>query len=180
MPRPSTTEVVLVGGVPERLLQELDLLPNVRAAGLTGGRADDPETRARSFTASAHGSYAVHDVDPLGGVGRAWTAYFDENTPIGTLEVEIEALIARLRAGSSMLPDYFVVVEPEALSVTERHWWLGAVADAAPSRVVPAPPSAAAIAQVLATLPAGRWWPDDLAAWLRALATVIPDRVGRV
>jgi hypothetical protein len=182
--RPSSTEVVLVGGVPDEVFGQLDSLPNVRAMSLATIRGDGdepgPDARARSFAASVHAPYAVHDVDPLGDVGRSWVAYFDESAPVGTLEVAVEELIARLRRGVATLPDYFIVIEPESLPVTERHWWLGAVAAAAPSRIVPAPATASGIAHVLAALPSGRWWPDDHATWLRGLASVIPDRVGRV
>lgn len=185
MARPVSTEVVLVGRVAADAFERLDSLPNVRAARIAdeAGATDDrapAAARARSFTAAAHSAYAVHDVDPLHEVGRAWVAYFDERAPLGTLEVAVEDLIARLRRDAATLPDYFVVVEPESLPVTERHWWLGAVSAAAPSRVVPAPASASAIASVLASLPAGRWWPDDNSTWLRGLASVVPDRVGRV
>lgn len=184
MARPSSTEVVLVGRVRAEVFAELDSLLGVRAASVTAWQesADvaDLAVRARSFAASVHGPYAVHDLDPLAEVGRAWVAYFEESAPVGTLEVAVEELLARLRRGTATLPDYFIVVEPESLPVTERHWWLGAVAAAAPSRVVPAPATASGIAHVLAALPSGGWWPDDQSGWLRGLASVIPDRVGRV
>jgi len=185
MARPSSTEVVLVGRVPAEVFPELDSLPNVRAVRLSPAQQDDAdrtdqESRAHSFAASVHGPYAVHDTDPLHDVGQAWISYFDESAPVGTLEVAVEALLGRLRRGAAALPDYFVVVEPESLPVTERHWWLGAVSAAAPSRVVPAPATSSGIAHVLGALPSGGWWPEDQATWLRGLASVIPDRVGRV
>ena len=184
MARPTSTEIVLVGRVSSRVFDELDSLPNLRAERFGAEAAaqdeDVAEKRARSFAASVHSPYAVHDVDPLASVGRAWVTYFDESAPAGTLEVAVEELIARLRRGSATLPDYFVVLDPESLPVTERHWWLGAVAGAAPSRVVPAPSDAWRLAQTIAGLPAGRWWPDDEASWLHGLASTVPDRIGRL
>ena len=59
---------------------------------------------------------------------------------------------------------------------TWRHWWLGALAHRAPSRVLPVEASGAALRARLRALPASRPWPDP--GWLRHLAFDIPDRVG--
>jgi hypothetical protein len=120
----------------------------------------------------------VHDADPLGAVGDAWVGLFDGAAPVGGLEVAIETALAALRSDRLVLPDYYVVLDPDAMPVTRRHWWLGVLAGTAPSRVVPAPASVSAVTDVLGTLSSGRWWPADTAAWLRALPRVVPDRAG--
>ncbi|WP_116020813.1 hypothetical protein [Thermomonospora umbrina] len=73
---------------------------------------------------------------------------------------------------------YYVVLSPEEMPPTRRHWWLGVLSGAAPSRVVPARPSTAVVADALGRLSVGRWWPADLEGWLRGLPRVVPDRAG--
>jgi hypothetical protein len=159
------------------------------AAGVVGGltglhnvlpvvRGERPASEVEAAVAGATSTYVVHDHDPLAEVGDAWVAYFDGGGPTGRLEVAISAAVA----ARPVLPDYYVVLRPEGLPMTRRHWWLGAVAGLAPSRVVPlpAPATAATLAGALARLPAGRWWPDDLADWLRALPRTVPDQAGEL
>ena len=74
------------------------------------------------------------------------------------------------------MPDYYVVAGPETIEGTWRHWWLGALAHRAPSRVLPVEASGAALRARLRALPSSRPWPDP--AWLRQLQFDIPDRVG--
>jgi hypothetical protein len=45
-------------------------------------------------------------------------------------------------------------------------------------RVVPSPGSADAVRTSLASLVAGRWWPEPPDKWLRELPRVVPDQVG--
>ena len=170
MSRPSSTEAVLVGAVPDELFDALDLLPNVSAEA-------GPQ-HPQAFVRRAHTPYVLHDADPLRAVGDAWVAYFDGTTPVGTLEVAVEAAIAELRGDTAELPDYFLVIDGESLPVTRRHWWFGAVAETVPSRVVPAAGTVDAVRRALGALPPGRWWPDDTAVWLRSLAREIPDQAG--
>ena len=84
----------------------------------------------------------------------------------------------KLRAERLVLPDYYIVLDPDAMPVTQKHWWLGVLAGAAPARVVPAGASASAVTEVLGRLAPGRWWPADLESWLRELPRVVPDRAG--
>jgi len=86
----------------------------------------------------------------------AWVRLFDESGPVGELEVASSETLARWRSGALELPDYFLVLDPELLSATRRHWYLGVLHAASRHRVVPAP--AGSIATVLGSLASGRWW----------------------
>ncbi|GLZ12745.1 hypothetical protein Acsp04_29800 [Actinomadura sp. NBRC 104425] len=174
MRRSSSTVVVVAGEEAGRVVAGLGGLSNVRAV-TRGDR--DPEEFA-DLVRRGETTYVVHDADPLAEVGDAWVEFFDGVSATGRLEVAIEEALGALRAGRAELPDYYVVLDPEDMPATRRHWWLGVLAGAAPSRVVPAPASAARVADALGHLAAGRWWPEDVAAWLRGLPRVVPDRAG--
>ncbi|NIH80340.1 hypothetical protein [Amycolatopsis viridis] len=169
MARPNSTVVVLTGSAAGEVLAGLDGLANVRVAR---------SGSAAALVGQTHAAYVVHDQDPLGGVAAAWAGFFDQQAPPGTLEVAIEHAVADLRRGAALLPDYYVVLDPESLPATGKHWWLGVLAGAAPSRVVPAAPTVSAVRRALSRLPSGRWWPDDLETWLRDLVRAVPDQVG--
>jgi hypothetical protein len=174
MRRLSSTVVVVAGQDAEEVVAGLGGLHNVRAV-VAGERAPaDLSAEAAHSTAT----YVVHDADPLAGVRDAWVDFFDQVAPPGGLEMAIESALAELRAERTVLPDYYVVLDPEEMPETLRHWWLGVLAGAAPARVVPAPGSVTAVRDVLSHLAAGRWWPDDLEGWLRALPKVVPDQAG--
>lgn len=166
--------VVVAGDGAGDVVSGLDGLHNVRAIRQGERRpAEVMEIAGRSAA-----TYVVHDADPLADVAAAWTTYFDGTGVVGALEVAIEAALAELRADRLVLPDYYLVLDPDGMTETWRHWWLGVLAGAAPVRVVPVRPSAAAISEELGRLVAGRWWPADLEAWLRGLPRVVPDRAG--
>ncbi len=165
--------VVAGAGAPE-VVARLDGLHNVRA--MTRGDTEPAEFTDQVARAAA--TYVVHDADPLGRVGDAWVDFFDGAGAAGSLEVATEQALAALRLDRELLPDYYVVLDPETMAETRRHWWLGVLAGAAPSRVVPAAASAQAVAGVLGHLSAGRWWPADLAGWLHELPRTVPDRAG--
>ncbi|UQS24887.1 hypothetical protein L1857_19750 [Amycolatopsis thermalba] len=129
MARPNSTVVVLAGSGSEKVLAGLDGLANVRVAS---------SGEAAALVGQTHAAYVVHDRDPLAGVADAWARFFDRQAPPGTLEVAIETAVADLRRGATLLPDYYLVLDPESLPATGKHWWLGVLAGAAPSRVVPA------------------------------------------
>ena len=101
---------------------------------------------------------------------------YDEQGPAGELEVAVADALARFRSGALELPDYYLVVGPEALGVTARHWYLGVLHAAAPARVVPVPGATGAV-EAVSGLAAGRWWPsaEEL---LEGIDRVVPDRVG--
>jgi len=167
MARPNSTVVVLAGTGSEAVLAYLDGLANVHVA-----QSGEPAALA------SPAAYVLHGADPLAAVGAAWAAFFDRTTEPGTLEVAIETALTGLRSGTALLPDYYLVLDPEALPPTGKHWWLGVLAAAAPSRVVPVAAKASAVRDALPRLPSGRWWPDDTDAWLRDLVRVVPDQVG--
>ncbi|KAB8185861.1 hypothetical protein [Microbispora catharanthi] len=174
MRRLSSTVVVVAGERAAEVISGLVGLHNVRA--ITRGERTPAEMTDVVTRASA--TYVLHDADPLAEVGEAWTGFFDGTTPVGGLEVAVEAAVGALRAERLVLPDYYIVLDPDGLTPTRRHWWLGVLAGAAPTRVVPSPASAGAVKETLRGLSAGRWWPADVEGWLRGLPRQVPDRVG--
>ena len=100
--------------------------------------ADDPRSTARWRDVGGgdapHTPYLVHDADPLAAVADAWVRYYDEQGPIGELEVAVAETLARWRVGSIELPDYYLVLDAESWGATRRHWYLGVLHGAAPAR----------------------------------------------
>jgi hypothetical protein len=175
--RTSTTVVAVVGGTARACVERLDRGANV--ATLVPDPDDPALDRAVAAWNAAtrmHTPYFAHDADPLGAVADAWVRRYDEQGPMGELEVAVSDTLARWRAGSLDLPDYYLVLDTEAWGPTRRHWYLGVLHRAAPARVVPVP-NADAASSVLSRLSAGRWWPnlDDL---LDRVDQVVPDKVG--
>jgi hypothetical protein len=172
MERANSTTLVVVGGSAS-LLEDLDRLPNVRAASLAGR----PEAAVKSFVEGARTAYVAHDRDPLEHVAAAWVEFFDDQGTLGTLDVEVETTSGALRRGEASLPDYYLVLDPEDLPVTWKHWWLGVLPGVAPMRVLPTESDYYAIRRLLRRLPSGRTWPESV-DWLRGLTKHAPDRVG--
>ena len=167
--------IVLTGRVVPGVLAELDKLSNVRASTIDRASADVPDP-ARSFISRAHATYVVHDDDPLADLGRAWSGFFDESAPVGTLEVAVETTLRAFESGEAVLPDYFIVLDPDSLTDTQKNWWFGALAGVSPSRVVPSGPTAGAVQTAIAGLTAGRWWPEPLGDWIRSISRIVPDQ----
>jgi hypothetical protein len=139
---------------------------------------DPPLDRAVATWAEAtraHTPYLVHEADPLAAVDEAWVRHFDEQGPIGELEVAVAETLARWRVGSIELPDYYLVLDAETWGATRRHWYLGVLHRAGPARVVPVPDPDAA-ARTLGRLGAGAWWPD-LDDLLGGIERVVPDQL---
>ena len=84
--------------------------------------------------------------------------------------------LKHLRTGRAQLPDYYLVLDPESVAGTWRHWWFGALSSKAPTRVLPVGASAAEVRRQLRRLPAGRPWPAGFAEWLGRLQFEVPDR----
>lgn len=177
MQRISTTVIAIVGSEAQRCVKRLATASNVVAAV--------PESEApplqRAVTAweearKVHVPYLVHDADPLALVADAWVRRFDETGPAGELEVTVNETLARWRAGSLELPDYYIVLDADGLEPTRRHWYLGFLYAKRSRRVIPARRPENATAE-LTRLSAGPWWPnlDDL---LEGVERVVPDRVG--
>lgn len=119
--------------------------------------------------------YLLHDADPLAWVAEAWVRRFDEQGAVGELEVAVAETLARWRARSLDLPDYYLVVDPERLGATLRHWFLGVLGAHTPTRVVVGRPATPILGH-LAGLRPGRWWPD-LDRILADVDRVVPDQV---
>jgi hypothetical protein len=140
--------------------------------------ADDPSidraVAAWRETAGAHLPFIVHDADPLAEVAAAWVDRWDGAGDIGRLEIAVQAVLQRWRAGTLELPDYYLVVGPEELATTARHWYLGVLAGAAPHRVVVTEDDHEALERSVRGLRAGRWWPA-LDRLLRDVDRHVPD-----
>ena len=170
---PRSTVVALVGADSDELLTGLADVPALVALSLR----DAEPTVAAHLVASAPAPYVVHDADPLEHVAAAWVELYEERSTLGALEAEVEALLGHFATGEAVMPDYYVVAGPEAIEGTWRHWWLGALAHRAPSRVLPVEATTAALRARLRRLPTSRAWPDP-ASWLPRVQFDIPDRVG--
>src|SRR3546814_111474 len=155
----------------------LEGLPGVETLSLHG---TEPALAARRI-AAASAPWIVHDADPLEHVASAWVELYEERATLGTLEVEVEAVLAHFEAGRAIMPDYYIGLDPDHADTTWRHWWLGALGHRAPRRILPAAapttPRDAALKRLLTSLPTSRPWPEP-SAWLPGLAFDIPDRVG--
>jgi len=163
--RIATTVLGLVGSPDDSRLRalggRLGERTNVRAVL---PEADDPSidraVAAWRETAGAHLPFIVHDADPLAEVAAAWVDRWDGAGDVGRLEIAVQAVLQRWRAGTLELPDYYLVVGPEELAATARHWYLGVLASAAPHRVVVTEDDHEALERSVRGLRAGRWWPE--------------------
>lgn len=196
MKRIATTVLAVVGAAgPDgpSLTEALGAAANVRAVVADAGLSTlDRAAAAWSEATRSHVPYLVHDADPLADVAAAWAAWWgpvtdhtdppDEPPPSGgvgergRLDVAVQAAVQRWRAGTVELPDYYLVVGPERLPVTQRHWYLGVLAGAAPHRVALVDGTASGTARAVRALRAGRWWPD-LDRLLTGLDRRVPDAV---
>jgi hypothetical protein len=171
------TIVAIVGDQSEEALATLDGIRGVEVLAL---RDTEPALATRRIAASGT-PWVVHDADPLEHVAAAWVELFEERSTLGALEIEVDTALASFTAGSALMPDYYIVLEPEAAPDTWRHWWCGALGHRAPQRILasPAPTNArdAALRRLLGNLPSSRAWPDP-ASWLPHLPFEIPDRIG--
>jgi hypothetical protein len=174
--RTSTTVVAIIGDAARDCVEQLGHAANVAEVV---PEPDDPAldraVAAWTEATRVHTPYFVHDADPLRAVGDAWVRRFDEEGPIGELEVAVTETLARWRVGSIEMPDYYVVLDAESWATTRRHWYLGVLHRAAPARVVPVP-NADAVGSALPRLAAGRWWPD-LDELLDGIERVVPDQL---
>jgi hypothetical protein len=182
--RTSTTVVSVVGDEARACVELLGRAGNVTAftpdteAAPPGADGLDRAVAAWTEAKRVHAPYFVHDADPLAAVADAWVRRFDQQAPIGELEVAVTETLLRWRVGSIELPDYYVLLDAEAWGATRRHWYLGVLHGAAPARVVPVSDADAAIG-ALPRLGAGPWWPD-LDTLLDGIDRVVPDQVAAV
>ncbi len=173
----STTVVALVGEAAPECLEALRRAANVRVV------RPDPEQPPFERAAVAyraakgiHAPYLAHDADPLAVVADAWVGWFDQQAPAGALEVAVSETVQRWRADSIDLPDYYLVLDADSWDATRRHWYLGVLHRAAPSRVVPAGGTPAEVEAQLSQLASGRWWPE-LDRLLSGIDRMVPDQV---
>ena len=179
MQRTSTTVVTLVGERAAACVTALGRASNVVAHLADAGAAPlDRAVDAWGVAARTHSPYFVHDADPLAAVVDTWVRRYDEEGPIGELEVAVTEPVARWRARSIELPDYYLVLDAETWGATRRHWYLGVLHEAGPARVVPAVGDPAVLADALGHRAAGRWWPD-VDRLLDGVDRVVPDQIGR-
>src|SRR5215470_17283446 len=111
----STTVIALVGERAAACLETLAHAANVRVA--RPDPAQPPFERAAAVYRAAKGVYApylVHDADALGVVADAWVRRFDQQGPVGELEVAVSETLARWRADTIDLPDYYLVLDPDS------------------------------------------------------------------
>lgn len=166
--------VAIVGASARACVERLAASANVATlAPEPDDAALDRAVAAWAVATRTHTPYFAHDADPLDAIADAWVRRYDEEAPIGELEVAVADTLLRWRAGSLDLPDYYLVVDAETWGATRRHWYLGVLHNAAPARVVPVPHADAAVA-ALPRLHAGRWWPD-LDELLAGIDRVVPD-----
>ncbi len=172
--RVSTTVVALVGAN-QPTLARLGQMANVALCHPDASApALDRAAYAWGLARRSQATYFVHDADPLVTVAEAWGRYFEGTGLVGELEVAVSDTVGRWRAGSLEIPDYYAVSSPDGWLPPRRHWYLGMLADACPSRVV-VTEEEAAIAARLGTLPAGRWWPE-LDRLLDGIGRRVPDQ----
>jgi hypothetical protein len=175
--RVNTTVVAVVG--PTGASSPLE---HVRAANVRVFRPDRAATALeRAVMASEQARrtntpYLLHDADPLAWVADAWSQRFEDRGSAGDLEVAVAETLARWRARSLDLPDYYLLPDPEGLNPILRHWFLGLLGAAGPDRVVTTRPGAPVVDR-LADLHPSPWWPDlDLV--LAGIDRVLPEQLG--
>jgi hypothetical protein len=177
MQRIATTVIGLVGEQSRACAEVLDRAANIRVE-LPNPTAPPLERAVAAWQAatSTQAPYLVHDADPLALVADAWVRHFDEQGPVGELEVAVHDTLALWRARTIELPDYYIVLDPGSWEATRRHWYLGLLHRAAPNRVVPADTTAIKLQASIAKLASGRWWPE-LDRLLADVDRVVPDQV---
>ena len=173
MEAPASTTLVVVGDEATSAIHALERYANVRAAVFDEASDDD----VARWSASTAAPYVVHDHDPLAHVANAWVEFFDDQSTYGVLELEIDRALDAAGRHAMNVPDYYVVLQPEHLAVTWKHWWLGVLAAESQTRVIPWLAADESLAKLLRHLPTGRAWPD-VESWLPRVAGAVPDRVG--
>jgi hypothetical protein len=168
----NATIVAIVGDRSAEVIEGLGALRGVDALQL-----GEPDAEGTERISASHGTYVVHDADPLAHVAHAWVEFFDDRSTGGALEVEIETALTAFARGERVMPDYYVVLDPESLESTWRHWWFGALASHGSRRVVPQPAAVGSVRRLLRQLPAAPGWvaPES---WLPGLEFTVPDRRG--
>ncbi|GGI43827.1 hypothetical protein BCL57_000156 [Agromyces flavus] len=176
MEGPGSTTLVVVGDESTSAIDSLAGFANVESASFAE-MPDATDAEVVTWSSTSHAPFVVHDRDPLGHVASAWVEFYDERSTLGVLQLEIDQVIDQVARHQLRVPDYYVVLEPESLQGTWLHWWLGVLAAASPSRVIPWAPGEAPLAGLIRRLPTARAWPE-VRDWLPTVVKAVPDRVG--
>jgi hypothetical protein len=143
----------------------VDPLDGVGAANVRV-RRPDPDLpaldRAVAVWDQARGTavpYLLHDADPLAVTADTWVARFEGGGTPGALEVAVATTLARWRARSLDLPDYYLLASPDELGPVRQQWFVGFLGAAAPNRVVTVRPGVSLLDH-LSDLRPGPWWPE--------------------
>lgn len=176
MQRLATTVLSVVGLDSAACLRSFTTAANVSV--IQPPAEDRPDERAGEAwrqAARSHRLYTMHDADPLALVADAWAESFAGGAR-GDLDVVVLDTVARWRASTIGLPDYYLVLQPDEIPAGLRDWYLGVLHRAAPTRVVPVEAEGAAVRRAISRLGAGRWWPD-LPDLLDGIERLLPDQV---
>jgi hypothetical protein len=177
--RIATTVVALVGEPARACLDGLGQAANVATVRPDDAAPSlDRAIAAWQAATRTHTPYLLHDADPLAAVADAWVHRFDveQPGPAGELEVAVAETLRRWRARAIELPDYYLVLDTATWEATRRHFYLGVLHRAAPSRVVPVTGTPEQVGAQLGGLRSGRWWPE-VDRLLDGIDRVVPDRL---
>jgi hypothetical protein len=122
MQRLSTTVIALAGQRARSVLEALGPATNISTA--LPDPDQPPLERAVAAWAAAGGTrslFLLHDADPLAAVADAWVRRFDEQGPVGELEVAVQETLQRWRSRALELPDYYLMLDPDAGGGPPRH-----------------------------------------------------------
>jgi hypothetical protein len=181
MRRESSTVVVLVGEVDNRLVAGLGQSPNVSVARAPAAEGSQPpavrpswETGALAMRAAARrrSSYVLVLDDPLADVAAEWQAMWatpGASAGAAAFEERAAGALAAWRGKRFELPDYYLVMAPAQPGGTGPDLYLGPMRAVRPRRIAVAvadgpAAGAARLLDALRSLESGPWWPplDEL------------------
>ena len=94
--RTGTTVVAVVGDDASECVRRLGEAANVVPVSVDDDPPLDRAVATWSEATRAHTPYLVHDADPLAAVADAWVRHYDEQGPIGELEVAVAETLAQV------------------------------------------------------------------------------------
>jgi hypothetical protein len=182
MRRESSTVVVLVGDVDDRLLAGFARSSNVSVAraptaGTDAAAAGAPATpqpawekgaAAMREAARRRSTYVIVPDDPLADVAAGWSAMWDLSAgphPGAGFEARAADALAAWKDKRFELPDYYLVVAPAHTTEQNPDLYLGPLRSVRPRRVAVAGIADTPVAQAawvmdaLRSLEHGPWWP---------------------
>jgi hypothetical protein len=167
------TVVILAGQAPEGLLGTVSRSMNVSVIRPEDGEGIEPAAAALRRAAGISSPYVLVAADPLAAAAAEWEAMWEiTGGPRGSEAFELRAgeALAMWRANQFELPDYYLVLAPEAAPGEQpASFYLGPLRAVRPHRVAvvaAAEPAeqAAEVLTALSSLRHGPWWPplDEL------------------